>query len=229
MYWVRADRRGWPSGPGVRGTLASWSSAGWSGASRSGPSNRSPWPTTAAPSTATSPRTSAEPTSTRSTRPPSTPSTPACGPPAANAATAGSASAEASRRCGPVSASAVREVHSVLSGAFKQVMVWGWTAHNRGRPAQRADRTQVARPRPRAGEVLTFSTAPRPSAIRQRKTTDMLPRGSPGRARTAPLRESAQHARQLFHHGVTSSPKRALRRCRAPASMHGTVEPMRRR
>ena len=57
----------------------------------------------------------------------------------------------------PVSASAVREVHSVLSGAFKQVMVWGWTAHNRGRPAQRADRPQVARPRPRAGEVLILS------------------------------------------------------------------------
>ena len=30
----------------------------------------------------------------------------------------------------PVSASAVREVHSVLSGAFKQAVVWGWTAHN---------------------------------------------------------------------------------------------------
>jgi integrase len=30
----------------------------------------------------------------------------------------------------PLSASAVREVHTVLSGAFKQALVWGWTAHN---------------------------------------------------------------------------------------------------
>jgi integrase len=29
-----------------------------------------------------------------------------------------------------VSASVVREVHSVLSGAFKQAVVWGWTTHN---------------------------------------------------------------------------------------------------
>jgi hypothetical protein len=35
----------------------------------------------------------------------------------------------------PVSASAVREVHSVLSGAFKQAVVWGWTAHNPARLA----------------------------------------------------------------------------------------------
>jgi integrase len=30
----------------------------------------------------------------------------------------------------PLSASAVREVHSVLSGAFKQAVVWGWAGHN---------------------------------------------------------------------------------------------------
>jgi integrase len=30
----------------------------------------------------------------------------------------------------PVSASAVREVHSVLSGAFRQAVVWGWAGHN---------------------------------------------------------------------------------------------------
>jgi integrase len=30
----------------------------------------------------------------------------------------------------PLSASAVREVHTVLSGAFKQAMAWGWTGHN---------------------------------------------------------------------------------------------------
>jgi integrase len=30
----------------------------------------------------------------------------------------------------PLSASAVREVHSVLSGAFRQAVVWGWAGHN---------------------------------------------------------------------------------------------------
>jgi integrase len=30
----------------------------------------------------------------------------------------------------PLSASAVREVHSVLSGAFRQAVVWGWAAHD---------------------------------------------------------------------------------------------------
>jgi integrase len=30
----------------------------------------------------------------------------------------------------PLSASAVQEVHTVLSGAFKQAVVWGWTGHN---------------------------------------------------------------------------------------------------
>jgi hypothetical protein len=41
-----------------------------------------------------------------------------------------------------VSASAVPEVHLVLSGAFKQAVVWGWTTHN---PAK------LATPRPPAG------------------------------------------------------------------------------
>jgi len=30
----------------------------------------------------------------------------------------------------PLSASAVREVHTVLSGAFKQAVAWGWAGHN---------------------------------------------------------------------------------------------------
>jgi integrase len=30
----------------------------------------------------------------------------------------------------PLSASAVREIHTVLSGAFKQAVVWGWAGHN---------------------------------------------------------------------------------------------------
>jgi integrase len=48
----------------------------------------------------------------------------------------------------PVSASAVREVHSVLSGAFKQAVVWGWTAHNPARLATppAAGRAEVAPP-----------------------------------------------------------------------------------
>jgi integrase len=48
----------------------------------------------------------------------------------------------------PVSASAVREVHSVLSGAFKQAVVWGWTTHNPARLATppTAGRSEVAPP-----------------------------------------------------------------------------------
>jgi integrase len=48
----------------------------------------------------------------------------------------------------PVSASAVREVHSVLSGAFKQAVVWGWTTHNPARLATPppAGRSEVAPP-----------------------------------------------------------------------------------
>jgi integrase len=48
----------------------------------------------------------------------------------------------------PVSASAVREVHSVLSGAFKQAVVWGWTTHNPARLATppSAGRPEVAPP-----------------------------------------------------------------------------------
>jgi integrase len=48
----------------------------------------------------------------------------------------------------PVSASAVREVHSVLSGAFKQAVVWGWTSHNPAKLATppAAGRAEVAPP-----------------------------------------------------------------------------------
>jgi integrase len=50
----------------------------------------------------------------------------------------------------PVSASAVREVHSVLSGAFKQAVVWGWTTHNPAKLATppAAGRADVAPPDP---------------------------------------------------------------------------------
>ena len=52
----------------------------------------------------------------------------------------------------PVSASAVREVHSVLSGAFKQAVVWGWTAHNPAKLATppAAGRAEVSPPDPEA-------------------------------------------------------------------------------
>jgi integrase len=48
----------------------------------------------------------------------------------------------------PVSASAVREMHSVLSGAFKQAVVWGWTVHNPAKLATppAAGRAEVAPP-----------------------------------------------------------------------------------
>jgi integrase len=55
----------------------------------------------------------------------------------------------------PLSASAVQEVHTVLSGAFKQAVVWGWAGHNpaklatapavRGTDASPPDATGVAR------------------------------------------------------------------------------------
>jgi integrase len=43
----------------------------------------------------------------------------------------------------PLSASAVREVHTVLSGAFKQALVWGWIVHN---PSSRPRRQPAPRP-----------------------------------------------------------------------------------
>ena len=48
----------------------------------------------------------------------------------------------------PLSASAVREAHSVLSGAFKQAVVWGWAGHNPAKLATppAAGRAEVAPP-----------------------------------------------------------------------------------
>jgi integrase len=48
----------------------------------------------------------------------------------------------------PISASAVREVHSVLSGAFKQAVVWGWITYNPAKLATppTAGRAEVAPP-----------------------------------------------------------------------------------
>jgi integrase len=60
----------------------------------------------------------------------------------------------------PVSASAVREAHSVLSGAFKQAVVWGWTAHNPAKLATppAAGRAEVSPPDPEAvARLLTVA------------------------------------------------------------------------
>jgi integrase len=48
----------------------------------------------------------------------------------------------------PVSASAVREMHTVLSGAFKQAVIWGWAGHNPAKLATppAAGRAEVAPP-----------------------------------------------------------------------------------
>jgi dihydrofolate reductase len=64
-----------------------------------------------------------------------------------------------------VSASAVREVHSVLSGAFKQAVVWGWTAHNPAKLATppAAGRAEVSPPDLEAvARLLTAATEPDP-------------------------------------------------------------------
>ena len=47
-----------------------------------------------------------------------------------------------------VSASAVREMHTVLSGAFKQAVIWGWAGHNPAKLATppAAGRAEVAPP-----------------------------------------------------------------------------------
>jgi integrase len=50
----------------------------------------------------------------------------------------------------PLSASAVRDVHAVLSGAFKQAMVWGWISTN---PVALSTPPAVERPEVRPPEV----------------------------------------------------------------------------
>jgi integrase len=52
----------------------------------------------------------------------------------------------------PLSASAVQQVHKVLSGAFKQAVVWGWTAHNPAKlaTAPTASKSEVSPPDPAA-------------------------------------------------------------------------------
>jgi integrase len=135
-----------------------------------------------APSTATSCRPSAAPRSATSPPPPWTPCTHRCGRTAASAACAGNASAGSSHHCAlasatghgpvrtsrstsqtargwPLSASAVQEVHTVLSGAFKQAVVWGWADHNpaSSRPRQRS--AAPAHPPPDAKGVARLLAA----------------------------------------------------------------------
>jgi integrase len=58
-----------------------------------------------------------------------------------------------------LSASAVREVHTVLSGAFKQAVAWGWIGHNPAKLATppTAGKAQVAPPA--AGDVARLLAA----------------------------------------------------------------------
>jgi integrase len=62
----------------------------------------------------------------------------------------------------PLSASVVREVHAVLSGALKQAVVWGWVGHN---PAKQATPPSVQRAEVRppnaedAGRLLAAAVA----------------------------------------------------------------------
>jgi integrase len=60
----------------------------------------------------------------------------------------------------PVSASAVREMHTVLSGAFKQAVIWGWAGHNPAKLATppAAGRAEVAPP-DAEGVAMLLTTA----------------------------------------------------------------------
>jgi integrase len=64
-----------------------------------------------------------------------------------------------------LSASAVREVHTVLSGAFKQAVAWGWTGHNPAKLATppSAGKRGVSPPAARdVARLLTAATAEDP-------------------------------------------------------------------
>jgi integrase len=59
----------------------------------------------------------------------------------------------------PLSASAVREVHSVLSGAFKQAVVWGWAGHNPAKLATPPSSSKRGVSPPAARDVARLLTA----------------------------------------------------------------------
>jgi integrase len=61
----------------------------------------------------------------------------------------------------PLSTSAVREIHSVLSGAFRQAVVWGWAGHNPAKLATppASGRAEVSPPDAEAvARLLTAAT-----------------------------------------------------------------------
>jgi integrase len=59
----------------------------------------------------------------------------------------------------PLSASAVREVHTVLSGAFKQAMAWGWAGHNPAKLATPPSAGKSGVSPPAAGDVARLLAA----------------------------------------------------------------------
>jgi integrase len=59
----------------------------------------------------------------------------------------------------PLSASAVREVHTVLSGAFKQAMAWGWAGHNPAKLATPPTTGRTGVSPPDAASVARLLTA----------------------------------------------------------------------
>jgi integrase len=59
----------------------------------------------------------------------------------------------------PLSASAVREVHTVLSGAFKQAVAWGWAGHNPAKLATPPTARKAQVSPPDAKDVARLLTA----------------------------------------------------------------------
>jgi integrase len=59
----------------------------------------------------------------------------------------------------PLSASAVREVHTVLSGAFKQAVAWGWTGNNPAKLATPPSAGKSGVSPPNATDVARLLTA----------------------------------------------------------------------
>ncbi|HYY78520.1 MAG TPA: tyrosine-type recombinase/integrase [Actinomycetes bacterium] len=59
----------------------------------------------------------------------------------------------------PLSAPTAQQVHKVLSGAFKQAVVWGWTTHNPARQATRPAGAKAEVAPPEARDVARLLTA----------------------------------------------------------------------
>jgi integrase len=59
----------------------------------------------------------------------------------------------------PLSASAVREIHTVLSGAFKQAVAWGWAGHNPAKLATPPSAGKSGVSPPAAGDVARLLAA----------------------------------------------------------------------